>query len=80
MRAYQAHAQGASATAATPRAAALAFFERFPARRKCSVIEGKAEGRFFSVTYGRPSLGQWPASWKDVTRKTAAELPDEAAP
>jgi hypothetical protein len=75
-KAYRASAKdGSAVTAATPRAAALAFFARFPGKRKCHVIEGHTDGLIFSVVYGRASLGQWPQSWKDVTPKTAGALP-----
>lgn len=76
MKQYQAWAKGgAKFTANTPRAAAEGFFSKFPDRRKCRVTEGEYDGFFFTVTYGR---GQWPQSWKDVTRKSAADLPDTA--
>jgi hypothetical protein len=80
MKAYRASANdGSAVTDATPRAAALAFFARFPGKRKCHVIEGDTDGQVFSVTYGRASLGQWPTSWRDVTPKTASALPDPHA-
>ena len=80
-KAYQAHAPGGfSLTAETPQKAALAFFVRFPNKRKCSVIEGETSTtdgcRFFTVKYGRKSLGEWPTSWRDVNKKTAINLPD----
>lgn len=77
MKAYQAHANGCTVTRDTPRAAAISFFETFPNKRKCNVVEGKTDGNFFVVSYGRPSLGQWPSSWRDVTKKTADTLPSE---
>jgi hypothetical protein len=80
MKAFQAHAKGGSVTATTPRAAALAFFERYPNRRKCSITSGEADGHFFTVRYGRASLGDWPQTWADVTRRTAVDLPDQGAP
>jgi hypothetical protein len=77
MKAYQAYAKGDRTTAeASPRAAAVAFFEQHPTRRKCDVIEGTIDGAFFVVSYGRASEGKWPSSWKNVTKKTAGELPD----
>lgn len=76
MKAYQAYANGFRATAETPRKAAAKFFEQFPTKRKCSVLEGETDGHFFSVTYGISSAGEWPSSWKDVTKKQIAELPD----
>lgn len=77
MKAYQAYAKGAQTKAKdSPRAAAVAFFEQHPTRRKCDVIEGTVDGAFFTISYGRASEGKWPSSWKDVTKKTAGELPD----
>lgn len=76
MKAFQAHATGATATAETPLAAAEKFFKAYPTRRKCSVIEGTVDGPFFSVRYGSKAKGEWPRSWKDVTQKTARELPN----
>ena len=76
IKAYRASAKdGSAVTAETPYASALAFFARFPGKRKCYVIEGTIEDQFFMITYGRASLGQWPSSWKDVTPKTAYLLP-----
>ena len=77
MKVYQAHAPGASVTAATPRAAALAFFEQHPHRRKCSILEGHKDGLFFCVRYSRDD---WPRSWSDVTKNGAQGLPDWAQP
>lgn len=72
--AYQAYANGANNVAETPRKAALKFFAENPNRRKCNVIQGRDDGAFFTVAYDRDN---WPKSWKDVTKKTAMELPDE---
>lgn len=77
MRAFKAYSADGHVTAETPRNAAMAFFATFPKKRKCSVIEGTSDGHFFTVAYGRQSAGQWPTSWKDVTKKTAAYLPAE---
>ena len=77
MKAYQAYGTDSRATASTPRKAATAFFERFPNKRKCTVIEGETDGQFFTVHYGRKSEGKWPSSWRDVTKKMVSELPDE---
>jgi hypothetical protein len=77
MKAFQAYGTAGKVTRETPRAAAVAYFEAFPTSRKCSVIEGEADGGFFTVRYGRASLGQWPQSFKDVTKKTVATLPAE---
>jgi len=75
MRAFQAYGTAGRVTEPTARAAALAYFDRYPTSRKCSVVAGEEDGVFFTVTYGRASLGQWPESYKDVTKKTAATLP-----
>ena len=70
---YQAYApKGYKIMAPTPRQAAAAFFLHFPEKRKCDIIQGDHDGLFFTITHGNP----WPKSWKDVTRKTAADLPD----
>lgn len=81
VKAFQAHARKhGSRIAETPRKAAEAFFAANPGARKCDVIQGfieKTDGReFFVVMYGRASMGQWPQSFKDVTKKTVATLPD----
>ena len=80
-KAYQAYATGGFRfTGHTPRAAAVLFFEKFPTKRKCDIIEGEqsADRLLFTITYGRASLGNWPKSWKGVTKKTAHDLPNEA--
>ena len=74
MKSYQAWAKGNfRITRDTPRAAALAFFQTWPTKRKCSITEGVSEGIFFTVTY---TYGNPPKRWKDVTSKTAATLPE----
>jgi hypothetical protein len=79
MKAYQAYATDAkNVTAATPRKAAVAFFEANPGKRKCNVTQGDLEGHFFVVTYGRKKEGDPPTSWKDVTKKTLQDIPDLA--
>ena len=75
MSAYQAYGKAGRVTRDTPRAAALAYFDSFPSSRKCNVVQGKKDGEFFTVTYGLASDGQWPTSYKDVTKKTAGDLP-----
>lgn len=76
---YQAHAKNyGNVTRNTPRQAAQDFFDKHPKARKCNVTEGVEDGIFFTVTYGRASEGQWPQSWKDVTKKTVDMLPTEA--
>lgn len=79
MKAFQAYAGGSSVTRETPKQAAMAFFEQNPGKRKCNVVEGTVDGRFFTVKYGRASMGEWPQSFKDVTKKMAATLPDTPA-
>lgn len=76
MKEFRAYSKHGAVCAATPKAAALAFFEKFPNARKCDIIEGKSDGHFFSVTYGRASNGEWPQSFKEVTKKTAQTLPE----
>lgn len=76
MKEYQAYGKAGNFTAKTPRLAALGYFERFPGSRKCNVIQGVSDGHFFTVTYGRASDGNWPESYKDVTKKSAELLPD----
>lgn len=73
---YQAHGKHGSRTEKTPKKAARAFFEAFPNARKCDVVQGESDGQFFTVSYGRASAGEWPQSYKDVTRKTVDQLPD----
>ncbi len=65
-------------SAATPRAAAESFFERFPNKRKCTVEEGLLEEGFFRITYSNRPGSRPPLSYKDVTRKTMLDLPSEA--
>ncbi|WP_192242764.1 hypothetical protein [Mesorhizobium silamurunense] len=48
---YQAYAKGASITRDTPRAAALAYFEMEPTRRKCDdVAAGTVDGHFAATS------------------------------
>ena len=79
MKAYRASAANCGCTASTPRAAAIKFFEQFPNKRKCDVIEGVVDGPFFTVSFGRTSEGQWPARWKDIYKKQTDTLPDTVA-
>lgn len=74
-KAYQAYGKAGRTTQATPRAAALDYFDRFPTSRKCNVTEGEDDGHFFTVRYCRTSAGEWPYSVKDVTKRTALDLP-----
>lgn len=59
----------------SPRDAALKFFEKYPNARKCEIIEGKSDGRLFTVIYGKASEFDWPDYYKNVTRKTVMALP-----
>lgn len=75
MKAFQAYGKAGKVTCGTAREAAQTYFQRFPQSRKCDVIEGSSAGPFFTVRYGRASEGDWPQSFKDVTKKTAGDLP-----
>lgn len=75
MKAYRATGTNCHVTAATPKAAAEKFFNTHPTKRKCTVIEGETDGRFFTVTYGNP----WPQSWKDITKNQIDTLPGDTA-
>ena len=77
MKAFQAYGTAGRVTAETPQSAANEYFSRFPSSRKCSVIEGEADGHFFTVRYGRASEGDWPFSAKDITKKAIHTLPHE---
>lgn len=77
-REFRAYATDATATfSASPRDAAVAFFQANPRKRKCNLIEGTRDGYFFTVAYGRLSTGQWPRSFKDITKATTNTLPNE---
>lgn len=77
---FRAYADGATSTYAdNPRAAGEAFFEANPNKRKCSVIEGELDGPSFVVRYGRKSEGDWPSSYKDVTKRSLILLPGAEA-
>jgi hypothetical protein len=76
-RAFQAYGTAGKVTAKNPRSAALAYFEKFPNSRKCSVVEGIDDGLFFTVVFGRKSDGEWPESFKDVSKKGADILPGD---
>ena len=70
-QAFQAWGNAGKVTKDTPQQAAQAYFQAFPKARKCNVIQGEQDGGFFVVRYGRASLGDWPTSYKDVTKKQA---------
>jgi len=72
MRAFQASGKAGRCTLHSPRGAALAYFRRFPTSRKCSVYEGEADSYCFTYIAGK-GAGR---AWRDVTKKTAAELPE----
>lgn len=75
--AYRASAKdGAALTAATPRGAAMGFFERFPNKRKCNVQRGEVDGIFFTVRFSLGDSRAPQSYWRDVTPKTAGTLPD----
>lgn len=71
MSTFQAYAKGhKTAYGATPRVAQGSFFLVNPKARKCNIIEGEIDGKFFVVSF---SAGKSPRSFKDVTRKTVLE-------
>lgn len=74
--AFQAYGNAGKRTAESPRAAALAYFQAFPNARRCNVIEGRHDGQFFTVRYGRSSEGDWPMSYNNVTKGQAHALPE----
>ncbi len=81
MKVFRAYAKNrTSHVADTPRKAAQGFFDANPGARKCDVTEGKIEKtdgvEFFVTVYGRVSEGNWPQSFKEVTKKTLGALPD----
>jgi hypothetical protein len=81
---FQAYAKGKTSTyGASPREAAEKFFIANPTARKCDVLEGETEYTsgvpFFVVKYGNSHTGEWPQSFKDVTKKTAGTLVDAKA-
>lgn len=74
--AYQAYGKAGQVTADTPRAAAVAYFDRFPSSRKCNVMAGTVDGPFFTVTVRLGATNGAPQSWRDVTKRGALELPE----
>ncbi|MFT0546987.1 hypothetical protein ACMHYO_11665 [Allopusillimonas ginsengisoli] len=76
-RAFQAYGRAGRVTRPTAKEAATAYFEAFPTSRKCDVVEGEANGGFFTVRYGRYSEGDWPKSYKNVTKSQASTLGDQ---
>lgn len=72
--AFQAYAESNNCTHETAQGAVIAFFQQFPKRRKCNIIEGKIDGSFFSVAYGPNNR---PRSFKDVTKKMIDTLPTD---
>lgn len=84
VREFRAYAKGKTSTyGANPREAAEKFFEVNPQARKCDVLEGETEYTdgmpFFVVKYGNSHAGEWPQSFKEVTKKTAGTLIDAKA-
>ena len=58
----------------TPRDAAHAFFERYPHKRVCSVVEGELVHQTFR---SQPRVHKY---WRDITRKMVDQLlPDMVA-
>ena len=74
VKAFKAHGKAGHVTRETAKAAALAFFAEFPSSRKCNIIQGEIDGGFFFVTYVKSSNGEWPMSYKDVTKKTVHQI------
>ena len=72
MKVFKAYGKDRHVIRSTARDAAAAYFAEFPTSRKCSVIEGETDGRFFVTTYGP---GRNPFYAKDVTKKQVADLP-----
>lgn len=66
---FQAYGNAGKAYGDTAKQAGAAYFEKFPKSRKCNIVQGSFDGYFFTVTYGRVSAGEWPKSYKDVTKK-----------
>ncbi len=67
---FKAYSKQGHVTADTPEQARTAFFATFPKARKCDIIQGTYDGLFFTVAYGRKSLGEWPAFFADVTKNS----------
>ena len=74
IKAFKAYGKAGYVTRETAKQAAITYFEEFPSSRKCNVIEGCIEGEFFIVTHGKASEGNWPVSYKDVTKKTVCQI------
>jgi hypothetical protein len=83
VRAFRAYAgqKYFSKVADTPRQAAKTFFEANPSARKCDVTAGEIETtggvEFFVSRFGNRFAGGMPQSWKEITKKTVDNLPDE---
>lgn len=78
MKAYKAYgAQGDCASKSTPKAAAEAYFEKYPSSRKCDVVEGTTDGVCFTLACHIARPDKRPQSWKGVTKKSASQLPVE---
>ena len=74
--AWKAAGNAGHLTGPTARAAAQAYFERYPNSRKCSVFSGWLDGEFFIMRFGKISEGDWPTTYRDVTKKTVNDLPE----
>lgn len=71
MKAYQAYGKPGRVTSEqSPYHAAAAYFAKFPKSTKCNIVAGEHDGYFFTVAYGRKSAGEWPESYRDVTKKS----------
>lgn len=74
--AWKACGKAGHVTEPTARKAAQTYFERFPKSRKCSLFSGWLDGGFFFMRFGKISEGDWPTSYRDVTKKTVNDLPE----
>lgn len=66
---------GSKTVTTSPRDAANALFQAFPKARKCSVSEGWTDGYCFTMVIGGDESSRY---WREVTKRTAAELPESA--
>lgn len=73
-KAFQAFGTQGCVTAATARDAAEQFFQKYPKCRKCDVVEGLHDGECFTRVV-RLNAPQRTASYSNITKKTAADLP-----
>lgn len=71
---FRAYTKDCDAYGDTPQQAAQNFFNSYPSKRKCNIIEGLCDGHFFRTEY-KPE--KWPKSFKDITKKQIQNLPNE---